>query len=77
MASTADTSTTTRSGPLASFRRVPIWVWLIGAIGAIGGALLAEPGDFWGNTVPSTLTFLVAGLLVAFAVWGLTALVRR
>lgn len=69
--------TATHRSPMRLIRSVPIWVWLLAAIGAIAGALLAEPGDFWGNTIPSTLTFLIAGLLVGLAAWGITAAIRR
>lgn len=45
-------------------RRIPTPVWALTLVGAVVGALLAAPGDFVGNTIPSTLFFGVAGLLV-------------
>jgi len=63
--------------PLRFLRAVPIWVWVLAALGGIAGALLAEPGNFWGNTVPSVLTFLVAGLLVGLVAWGIASAMRR
>lgn len=71
------TDATTRRSPLQAVRKVPIWVWALGAIGAVVGALLAESGDFWGNTVPSAATCLLAGLLLGLAAWGLVAAIRR
>lgn len=63
--------------PRRSLRNVPVWVWLLGIVGAVAGAALAEAGDFWGNTVPSTLTFLAAGLVLGLILWGITVLLRR
>lgn len=68
------TSTTSQRSGL---RRVPVYLWVLAAVGAIAGALLAEPGNFWANTVPSTLTFLLVGVVLGLAVWGVTTLVRR
>jgi hypothetical protein len=72
---TADaTDAHTRPGLL---KRVPIYVWLLIALGGVAGALLAEPGDFWGNTVPSTLTFMLAGLVIGLVAWVILKAVRR
>ncbi len=73
MTSTTDPAPTTRRG----LRRVPLYVWALAVVGAVAGALLAEPGDFVGNTVPSTLTFLGAGAVLGLLVWGVVALVTR
>jgi hypothetical protein len=75
MSPTTDASTS--RSPSGVVRRVPVYVWILVAFGGLAGALLAEPGDFWGNTVPSTLTFLVAGLVLGLAAWGISAVVRR
>jgi hypothetical protein len=58
-------------------RAVPAYVWILAAVGAVLGAVMADSGGFWANVVPSAATFLVAGLLLGLVVWGLTALVRR
>lgn len=58
-------------------RKMPLLVAALAIIGGVAGALLAEPGDFWGNTVPSTLTFMAAGLIVGLFIWGVTALIQR
>jgi hypothetical protein len=47
-----------------------LWILIPMVIGAAAGALLAEPGDFWGNTLPSIATFAVLGLVVGLAAWG-------
>ncbi len=71
------TTTETAGSPLRSLRKVPVWVWLLAALGGIAGVLLAEPGSFWGNTVPSALTFMIAGLVIGLAGWALTAAFRH
>lgn len=58
-------------------RAVPVWVWLLAFAGGLIGAFLAEPGDFVGNTIPSILTFLVAGLLVGLIAWGVVMMANR
>ena len=73
--------TTTTESPSAAptrlLRKVPILVWLLVVLGGIAGVLLAEPGDFWGNTVPSALTFMIAGLILGVVAWALTAAFQR
>lgn len=68
---------TARPSQRSATRKLPILVAVLAVIGGVAGALLAEPGDFWGNTVPSTLAFLAAGLIVGFSIWGVAALVQR
>ena len=73
-------TTTTESAsaaPTRLLRKVPILVWVLAVLGGIAGVLLAEPGDFWGNTVPSALTFLIAGLVVGVVGWAIFAAFRR
>jgi hypothetical protein len=53
-----------------STRRLPMHVWLLTALGAVIGALLAEPGDIIANTIPSAATFAVVGLVVGLFVWA-------
>lgn len=55
----------------------PVWIWIFPVVGAIRGAFLAESGDFWGNTVPSTLTFLAVGLVLGLAAWGIARFTKR
>lgn len=63
MSSQNHTSTPARRNP------IPVWVWVVTSLGAIGGALLAAPGNFVGNTLPSTATFAVAAFVIAIIVW--------
>lgn len=58
-------------------QKMPILVAVLAVLGGVAGALLAEPGNFWGNTVPSTLTFMAAGLVIGLLVWAVIALVQR
>ena len=71
---TTDTARPSQTRPV---RKMPLLVAALAVIGGIAGALLAEPGDFWGNTVPSTLTFLAAGLIIGVLAWAITALIQR
>ena len=59
----------TNASPSPSTRRLPVYVWLLTALGAVLGALLAEPGDVMGNTIPSAATFALAGLVIGLVVW--------
>lgn len=52
-----------------STRRLPAYVWLLAALGAVIGALLAEPGDIVANTIPSAATFAVVGLVIGLVAW--------
>lgn len=64
MCSMTDTSTP------RSTRRLPVHVWLLTALGAVIGALLAEPGDIIANTIPSAATFAVVGLVIGLVAWA-------
>lgn len=59
-----------------SFLRIPLAVWLVAVVGGVVGVLLAEPDNFWGNTVPSATTFFVGALIVGLAVWTVVRRVR-
>lgn len=68
---TGDTmSSMTKTPTPASTRRVPVYVWLLAALGAVIGALLAEPGDIVANTIPSVVTFAVVGIVIGLVVWA-------
>lgn len=68
---------TARPSQRSASRKLPILVAVLAVVGGVAGALLAEPGDFWGSTVPSTLTFLAAGLIIGLVIWGVAALIQR
>ena len=77
----ATMTTNTNSDPTThtdrrGLRAVPVWVWLLALVGGAVGALLAEPGNFWGNTVPSAATFVVAGLVLGLVLWGVKIRLR-
>jgi hypothetical protein len=71
------TTETDQAPPTRFLRKVPVLVWVVTALGGVTGVLLAESGDFWGNTVPSALTFMVAGLVIGVAGWALVAALQR
>jgi hypothetical protein len=56
---------------------VPVYVWILAVLGGVAGALLADSGDFWGNTVPSLLSFVVAGAVLGLVVWAVQVAARR
>lgn len=60
----------TKTPTPASTRRLPVYVWLLAALGAVIGALLAEPGDIVANTIPSAATFAVVGIVIGLVVWA-------
>ena len=68
------TSTNQRS---ANLLRIPLAVWLVAVAGGVIGALLAQPGNFWGDTLPSTATFFVVAFILALAGWGVARRLRR
>lgn len=68
------TSTNQRS---ANLLRIPLAVWLVAVAGGVIGALLAQPGNFWGNTLPGTATFFVVAFILALAGWGVARRLRR
>ena len=70
-------TTTSTSQRSVSLFRIPLVVWLVAVAGGVVGALLAEPGNFWGNTVPSTATFFVVAFIIGLAGWAVARRVRR
>lgn len=50
-------------------KKPPIFLWILTAIGGILGLFLAEPGNFWENTLPSSLTFAAMGLALGLIGW--------
>lgn len=70
-------TTTSANQRSISLLRIPLAVWLFAVAGGIAGVLLAEAGNFWGNTVPSAATFFVVAFIIAIAVWGVARRVRR
>jgi hypothetical protein len=76
MLATMTTNTTSTQTHRRGLRAVPVWVWLLALVGGAVGALLAEPGNFWGNTVPSAATFLVAGLVLGLVTWAVRIRLR-
>jgi hypothetical protein len=60
-----------------SLLRIPLAVWLVAVAGGVIGALLAEPGNFWSNTVPSTATFFVVAFIIGLAGWAVARRLRR
>ncbi len=45
----------------------------LAVIGLVVGAVLAEPGNLVGNTLPSMAIFGVAGLVVGVVIWRIQA----
>jgi hypothetical protein len=70
-------TTTSANQRSIGFLRIPIAVWLVAVAGGVIGALLAEPGNFWGNTVPSTATFFVVAFIIGLAGWAVARRLRR
>jgi hypothetical protein len=70
-------TTIPESNTRRGLRAVPAYVWILAVVGAVLGAVMAGSGDFWSDTVPSVVTFLLAGLLLGLVVWGLATFARR
>ena len=58
-------------------KKPPIFLWILTASGGILGLFLAEPGNFWKNTVPSSLTFAAMGLVVGLFGWLVQRAMQR
>lgn len=70
-------TTTSVSQHSISLLRIPLAVWLVAVAGGVVGVLLAEPGNFWGNTVPSAATFFVVAFIIGLAGWFVSRRLRR